>query len=344
LTLSKLENNPDALEISHFNPKDIVREIRNVLKLQASQKNIVLNIEFPDKEIEIISDATRLREILINLVGNAIKFTSQGSVTVKLYNPNIEHPEQITTLHFTVADTGKGMDAEEMKLLFHRFTQSLSQDRNSTGFGLGLAICKEMVLSLGGKIWVESKKGQGSQFHFTIDAQAKLLPKPSFISQKSLSVEQINLKPPPPSPTPIQLNILVVDDNAMARNVLMMSLKQKGYHQCEIATTGLEAVNWFKQKSFDIIFMDMKMPVMGGIEATEIIRKIEREKNILPVVIIGISADARDIHAANAIKSGMNDYFTKPYSKEKLFEKMDQLAQSKQKPLNLNWSTASPEF
>jgi CheY-like chemotaxis protein len=264
----------------------------------------------PGEDILISSDATRLKEVLINLTSNAIKFTRHGGITIKLSYPEIGSMDHLTTLYFSVEDTGEGMEPEELKLLFNRFSQTLGTQSKETGFGLGLAICKEMVRSMGGKIWVDSKKNQGSKFSFTICAQAQV---PTFrIRSREHSPVSSNLGVPP------SLNLLVVDDNSMVRKVLVMQLP-KGSIISE-ASQGKEAVERFLEKKFDIIFMDLRMPVMDGIQATKEIRRIEKEKNLQRTWIVGISADAREEYQMNAIESGMDDFLTKPVSREKILD------------------------
>jgi signal transduction histidine kinase len=339
LKLSKLENNPDELEISYFNPKNLIRDIIQVFKLKTNKKNIFLKLELPIDDIEIASDLTRLKDILMHLLANAIKFTSQGGVTVKLNYPKIANTDQSMMLNFTVEDTGSGMDAEEINLLFHPYSQS---SKNS-GFGLGLPICKQMIISLGGEVGVESKKEQGSQFHFTVRAQARALSplhSPPIIQEEI--VEAKDKQKSPPSFPKIPLNILIVDDNELNRKTLIMRLKQAEY-KFENASNGLEAISHFKEKKFDIIFMDMKMPGMNGIETTKKMRELEKkEGKLVPTVIIGISADNPETYGKPDIEKFLDDYLIKPSSKEILIEKLNQVAYKKS--LNLNLATSSSSF
>jgi CheY-like chemotaxis protein len=248
----------------------------------------------------------------MNLIVNALKFTNKGTITMSLQYPTIEKKNQFTTMTFTVSDTGIGMDPEELKLLFHRFSQTYSQSKEkSRGFGLGLSICKKMVESMGGTINVESKKGVGSKFQFQITCQASL--------SKSLPVTpKVALKKTPVFPQ----NILVVDDNPLNRKVLVTHLTQVG-HNCQTASDGQEAIALIARCEFHVILMDIIMPVLDGFKATQQIRLLEKKRNLPPAYIIGISGNAREVYGEQGIACGMNDYLSKPYDKKVLCEKIN---------------------
>jgi signal transduction histidine kinase/CheY-like chemotaxis protein len=332
LELAKLENNPEVIERSYFNPKKLIQDLMDEFKPKAIAKNIFIELELPDENIVILSDLSRLKYILRHLVENAIKFTSEGGVTIKIDYPKVEQADQVVVLNFTVEDTGSGMDAEEIKLLFQGYTQSF--DSENSGFGLGMAICKEMIISLSGEINVKSKKGQGSQFHFDICATAKSLSAEEILEAKDEQKLPLSFPKTP-------LNILVVEDNEMIRKMLVKNLEKEGYI-VGAASNGSEAIKHFKEKKFDIIFMDMKMPVMDGISTTKEIRKIEEIKRLAPTVIIGISADNPETYGKDIKEIGLDYYFIKPCSPKNLRDKLNQIAYKKS--LDLHSTTSSSSF
>jgi CheY-like chemotaxis protein/two-component sensor histidine kinase len=342
LVLSKLENNPDTLNETTFNPKQIVQEVHRSLETSAKDKKLDFLLELPSEEISITSDAGCLKNVLVSLLSNAIKYTESGHVCLKLEYPTMDEKNNSPVLLFTVEDTSVGLSPDEIPLIFSRFSQCLPGSTKKAGYGLGLAICKELVTSLGGTIWVESAGDSGTKFHFTISPKVieerERNSRTSTVSRspspyRSLSpANRTMLSPRGIAPLGgeisfIALDILVVDDNSLVRKLLIMQLP-KGNHVME-AVDGADAVEKYQKKKPDIIFMDLRMPVLDGFGATEEIRQIEETCHMTRAVIIGISADAREVYALKAKDIGMDDFFAKPVSRHKLEEKIQEIQSSK---------------
>jgi CheY-like chemotaxis protein len=238
-------------------------------------------------------------------MNNAIKFTKKGSVTLE-----IEKTKQINhkiNLLFRIIDTGTGISEEGQKRLFQEFSQTdISITRKYGGTGLGLIISKKLSKLMGGEIGVESKIGKGSTFWFTVVLETgSEIKKES--EKKSMKEEQKIKK---------RLSILVAEDNVINQKVAMINLKQLG-HDVEIAVNGKMAVDMYSKNKYDLILMDIQMPVLDGIEATKEIRKIEKENNVSDKIkIVAITANAMKEDKNKCLSAGMDDYITKPFKSE----------------------------
>jgi CheY-like chemotaxis protein/anti-sigma regulatory factor (Ser/Thr protein kinase) len=279
----------------------------HIFKSQLAQKNINLILNLPEDDCHVLGDIARLNQVIINLLSNAIKFTHQGNITINLSLIPITDTQ--TELTIAVTDTGIGMTPEEVSKLFNRFSQaSAGTALKYGGSGLGLYISKKIVELMGGDIKVKSEKGVGTTFSFTICCGTAPKVQPANLNQQA----EVKI---PEQILPIKKQfILIADDNAINRKILSNYLKQMG-HTFQEADDGLEAVNKCKDCSFDIILMDIEMPIMNGLEATSQIRQYEQQSNQRPAVIIGLSGNARQQHIQTALESGMNDYITKPFHK-----------------------------
>ena len=257
----------------------------------------------------ILSDAARLRQVLVNLVSNAVKFTPQGSVTVYVCPDTVEKNGK-TFLRFSVIDTGLGIPAEKVGALFKPFSQiDSSSTRRQGGTGLGLAICKNLVELMGGEIWVESTVRKGSTFNFTIPVE----PLPKVLSQR--------ISPPEPIPQQTTtvtlplgrpLNILLVEDIKVNRALALKMLNMLGY-SADIAENGLECLALVKNKSYDLIFMDLYMPEMDGFSATREIRRWGENKILArQPYICALTANVMPKDQDACREAGMNDILTKP--------------------------------
>ena len=272
-----------------------------------------------------IGDELRLRQILLNLVGNAIKFTRAGTVTIRVAGEESENCDAL--LHFMVVDSGIGIAREKLSLIFKSFEQAdTSHARQFGGTGLGLAICKQLVTLMGGRIWVESRENIGSTFHFTA-----VLP---VGDEESLLANKESKQPRQPEIK--GLRILVVDDNEVNREVAGMILEQD--HQVTTAVNGLEALTLLADARFDAILMDVQMPKLDGLTATAIIRAIEEGRPVsrnLPEdlaralaarllghhsPIIAMTAQAMGGDREMCLAAGMDGYITKPFQPEQLTE------------------------
>ena len=280
------------------------------MQFKAEEKGLELDKDIPNEELNVQGDVTRLRQILINLIGNAIKFTEKGTVTTSIKS---EQDGNKLNLHFTVSDTGIGIDENRMGKIFESFEQAYSDTtRKFGGTGLGLSISKKLVELHNGKIWVESEKGKGSQFHFIIpyavaDAKTEIMPADD--AQTNIADALKGIK------------ILLVEDNEFNVVVAKEELEDAIENVVvEVAENGLIAVEKLKSSTFDIILMDVQMPVMNGFEATQAIRNLDSEKNNTP--IIAMTANVLKEEVDLCYKSGMNDFIGKPFDTKELLQKI----------------------
>ena len=257
---------------------------------------------------------TRLRQVLINLVGNSIKFTHAGSVTISVERSQEEivaAPGQDNArrmrLHFVVRDTGIGIPHDKLDRLFKSFSQvDSSTTRQYGGTGLGLAICERLSSLMGGRIWVESDAGKGSAFQFTVQVEL-----PGTLTEACGPVSESRAPAgfDATFATRLPLRILLTDDDAVNRKVGEALLKKMGY-QPALARNGAEALTALEQNRFDIVFMDMQMPEMDGLEATR--RILERWPNGDRPRIIAMTAEALEGDREKCLAAGMDDYVPKP--------------------------------
>ncbi len=318
LDLSKIEAGRLELDPAPFSPDALVRESAQLIRLQAQQKNVSLAWEVDDAVPEVLlGDAIRLRQVLLNLLGNAIKFTSQGSVTIRVAM-DADHPApEDVLLRFTVVDTGIGIPVEKQSLIFEAFRQAdSSTTRKYGGSGLGLAICSRLVGLMSGRIWVESEAGQGSTFHFT--ALLKRCAGETILSKAAAE---------PIAPAPQRrLAILLAEDNAVNQKVAVRLLESRG-HSVTVAGNGREAVSLAAASAFDAILMDVNMPEMDGLEATQRIREAERTSG-RHVPIIAMTACAMSGDREKCLLAGMDTYTDKPINRTKLLGIVESLAET----------------
>ena len=304
LDFSKVEAGKIELESIPFSPRLLLHDIVALLSHQAKLKEITLDADCPPDIAEtLIGDPGRLRQILLNLVGNAVKFTPAGAVHVRASQEPLAGEGQRVMLEFAVSDTGIGMQQAVVDKLFSPFFQGdVSTTRKFGGTGLGLSICKRLAELMGGEIIVESQAGLGSTFRLRVPfAQAAQSP-----------VEQT-----PSSPLKRTLRegtrVLLVEDNLVNQKVANALLKKFG---CEttVANNGEEALAVLQKDSFDIILMDCQMPVMDGFEATRRLRAGEAGDAALLLPVIAMTANAMQGDREECLAAGMNDYLAKPFS------------------------------
>jgi signal transduction histidine kinase/ActR/RegA family two-component response regulator len=311
LDFSKIEAGKLELEIHPFDIRHCMHDATVLLSPQAAAKGISI-AESIDENVPkmIFSDATRLRQVVVNLMGNAIKFTSQGKVQLKV-KANGE------MLRFEVHDTGIGMTPEVVARLFQPFAQGdSSTTRRFGGTGLGLAICKRLIELMGGDISVESTPGKGSIFSFAIPLAE--LPPPRYVPRPEMQTMVLptnlikNEKRPESFAEEYPLRILVAEDNSTNMKVALLLLQRLGYRGDPVrnGVECLEAVNRIK---YDVILMDMQMPEMDGIECTRQLRAAGNN-----VRVIALTADALIDAQSRCLAAGMNDYVTKPIARDKL--------------------------
>jgi signal transduction histidine kinase/CheY-like chemotaxis protein len=313
LDFSKIEARKLELSPVHFDVRHCLETTLKGLNVQALAKGLDLDLDVaPEVPRHLLGDAARLRQILVNLVGNAIKFTREGGVRVGVgATPQAlgVSREPSIRLLFTVEDTGTGIPPQEQHRLFEAFTQ-VARDTAAgmQGTGLGLAISKQLVAMMGGEIWVSSEPGKGSVFSFTADFKA---------GDPARVVEARRGAGEDAGPATRPLRILVVEDNPM--NVKMASaLLAKAGHSSSVAPDGLAAIAMLQAESFDLVLMDMEMPVLGGVEATERIRRGEAGEANRALPIIAMTAHALSEHRARCIAAGMNDFIAKPVNFQQL--------------------------
>jgi len=302
LDISKLESGKFRLEELTFDLDDIVTPLMRSMSLKAHEKGIALTLE-KDMRISrhLLGDPTRITQVLTNLISNAIKFTNKGHV--KLEIQVVEENSQGQTLRFNVIDTGIGIDQEQIDKIFEQFTQAdTSITRKYGGTGLGLSISRNLVEMMGGALEVSSKKGEGSVFGFTISFKRS--------SKKSKQVLDSHIVKDLRG-----LRVLVVEDNDLNR-FLAITLLQKWNAVVDTAVNGLEALERLQKGAYDIVLMDLQMPEMDGFQAVEAIRN----KMNLSTPVVALTANALFSEKERCLSSGMNDYMSKPYKPEQLYE------------------------
>jgi len=312
LDYSKIEAGMMKLERVPLNIKTLLSDAIALFKVSSTQKGLIIekNIE-KDVPEELIGDPFRIRQVLSNLIGNAVKYTHQGRIDVVIRNIG-EFTNGKLKLEFAVKDTGIGIAADKISLLFKSFSQvDNSNTRNYGGTGLGLAIAKRLVEKMGGNIGVESREGEGSNFYFTC------------ILELLCNQECIE----PVGKTPVQYQqarkrrVLIVEDDAVSRMVTERIARSKGW-KIEVVKNGEEAVAAVEKKGFDIIIMDVQMPVMDGYAATRMIRERETLTN-QHIPIIAMTAYALKGDREKCLAAGMDDYLSKPLNVYEFYEMVE---------------------
>lgn len=311
LDLSKLEANKTELELTDFDLRELMNDAVGLLRPSAMAKSVELVCEFaPELPQFLKGDAHRIRQVILNLVSNAIKFTLNGSVSLHVDCSCLGDRE--ISLLARVKDTGIGIDQESMKRLFNRFTQAeQSTTRHYGGTGLGLAICKQLTELMGGEIGVESQFGVGSTFWFKIPIKVGRAP------EQDTRINRIA--------EDLSLRLLVAEDNSTNQFLMRAILESLG-HQVTIANNGAEAVEMAGAQEFDAILMDVQMPVMDGPTATREIRHLKGPASNLPIV--ALTANAMPGDRERYISAGMDDYVSKPVDPAKLMEVLTRLLAS----------------
>ncbi len=305
LELSKMEAGQVHVKSVHFDVRDCVADVTRLLKPAAVNKGLDLHVDLDENlPRSVEADAIRLKQVLVNLVGNAIKFTSAGRVTVSATS-------QRDRLQFDISDTGIGIPAEARKKLFQPFTQlDASATRRHGGTGLGLSISRRLVALMGGTMSVTSKVGRGSTFHFAIPIVEREEEAPR---DEPLSATRIK-----PSSTP--LCVLVADDDPLNLRVATRLLSKLG-HSPDVASNGQQVLAAIDKKAYDIIFMDLHMPDIDGAETTRRIRGREVESG--QPFVVALTASVLDEQRDLCRAAGMNDFVTKPVQLETLAAVLD---------------------
>ncbi len=308
LDFSKIEAGKLVLENNPFSLREAVNEATMLVQPRAVEKGLRLSISVAAGTPPIVKgDEVRLRQVLVNLLSNAVKFTPQGEVTLLVEAHAIENNE--VTVQFAVRDTGIGIAQDKQHRLFHSFSQvDASTTREYGGTGLGLAICKRLVKIMGGKIWFESEQGQGTTFYVSLpfqlyDGASESVEFSPFLTQSN----DPGFDPYMGSRQPLRL--LIAEDNPVNQMVALHFLRQFGYH-ADVAENGKEALIALQERPYDAVFMDVQMPTMDGIEATQRIHQIWREGP--RPLIIAMTAHALEGDRERLLDLGMDLYLEKP--------------------------------
>jgi signal transduction histidine kinase/ActR/RegA family two-component response regulator len=318
LDFSKIEAGKMSLEVADVELRSLIADVVTLTAEAAKKKGLIIHIQLaPDIPAELRGDPVRLRQILFNLVGNAIKFTEQGEIVVSVKTvPCPQSNSDAVVLHWTVKDSGIGMTAEQQARLFGAYAQAEeSTARRFGGTGLGLMICRQLVELMGGTITVESMPGKGSAFSYC----TSLLP----AIQRTTSAQAVTPPLASMADRATPLKILVVDDNEINQVVACKFLQKLGCH-AEVARNGREALDSIAKVVYDAVLMDCEMPEMNGYEATQEIRRQEQSTtNHLPIIALTGHASSEDEQKCR--EAGMDDVVTKPITLPTLRAKIERL-------------------
>ena len=310
LDFSKIEAGKMDLEVIDFNFRDRLRTTLKILSVRADQKELELLCNIGPGVPEVMrGDSNRLRQVVVNLVGNAIKFTDKGNVSLDV---QVEAENgALRMLHFVVTDTGIGIAAEKQQIIFDSFSQAdSSTTRKYGGTGLGLTISKYLVEKMGGKMWVESEVGRGSQFHFTAWMGTSEKRIEAGTARYSLHVARDDPRD--------FFRVLVAEDNQVNQLLTTRLLEKRGLLAVVVAN-GREALEALKKENYDLVLMDVHMPEMDGLEATAAIRQREKETGFhQPVIALTASVDR-----ARCLAAGMDGHLTKPIQPQELDELLE---------------------
>ncbi|AXS80900.1 ATP-binding protein [Dechloromonas sp. HYN0024] len=324
LDFSKIEAGKLPVESIAFDLPEMIREAVRPLALRPTngslQFNCIIGNGVPSW---VLGDPLRLRQVLLNLLGNAVKFTERGIVEVSITGqPQADGRNQ---LHFAIRDTGIGIPPEKQAAIFEAFTQEdSSTSRRFGGTGLGLSICRQLVMLMDGHIWLESTPGVGSTFHFTLPL--KVVDDP---------VSDLGMATPPlrAETSGTSADVLLVEDNQVNQKLATALLERQGY-RVTLAENGAQAVELVRASpnAFSIILMDMQMPVMDGLEATRQIRANEKTDGRKPVPIVAMTANAMQGDREICVAAGMDDYLAKPIRADEMYAAIAQLLDPSRRP------------
>lgn len=315
LDVSKMEDGKLELENIRFNLRDVVGEVLSLLAVSAKKLNLEMNVHESMAHC-YMGDSVRLRQILVNLVGNAVKFTKQGNINVI-----VEPAEKTGELHFIIMDTGIGIPADKLDTILEPFTQvEASTSRRFGGTGLGTTISRQIVELMGGRIWAESVEGVGSEFHFVIaipevECECNCIPECSDFEYREKPVAIAK-----PGRT---FNILLAEDIEENAELTKIRLEQRG-HSLTHAWHGEQVVEMFKEGEFDLILMDVQMPVMDGLEATRCIRSDEAGSD-KRIPIIALTANVMPSDKELFVEGGMDNVLGKPVDFPALFSMIEDI-------------------
>jgi signal transduction histidine kinase/ActR/RegA family two-component response regulator len=321
LDFSRIEAGKIELVSENVCVRTILEETVSMVKASAIEKGLDLQLMIdPALEMQLVGDGGRLRQVITNLVGNAIKFTDDGHVIVRA---SVKQKEDAATVIVSVEDTGIGIDADKLDHMFEKFTQAdYSSTRRHEGTGLGLAISKSIVELMDGSIGAKSEVGTGSTFWLKV-----VLPVAENVTDRSSPAETVqpeaapvsNVSPITPTTViakvPGKYTVLVAEDN-IVNQMVIQNILDKNKYDIHLAENGAVAVEMFQALKPDVIVMDISMPMMNGLQATQEIRKMEAQHGLPPVPIIAATAHARDQDREECFEAGMNDFIAKPIKRD----------------------------
>ncbi len=324
LDISKIEAGKFDFEHIDFNLRNTIAGTLKPIAISAHKKGIEQSYNVsPDVPNIILGDPGRLRQILINLLGNAIKFTESGEVVVSVEVES--QTEDEVSLHFAVSDTGIGIAEDKKEHIFDTFTQAdSSTTRKYGGTGLGLSISSRLVEMMKGKIWVESEAGKGSTFHFTARFGIFHESVKQELSQEIVNSEYKSLDNQTKDEDGQKVHILIAEDNDISQKLAVRILEREGY-SIEVANDGEEVLESLKKGHFDIVLMDVQMPKMDGIMAAQAIRSSTDNTFNPEIPIIAVTAHAFEEEKEQCLKAGMNSCIIKPFKREELFREIERL-------------------
>jgi PAS domain S-box-containing protein len=306
LDIAKIESGDMEIVEEPFSPSALAYNVHSIMYSQAKDKNLEFKLNVsPDIRSVLKGDETRLRQVLINLIGNAVKFTEKGSIhlTVELLKESTDKQK----LRFEVIDTGIGMSEVFVSKIFDKFSQEYNaSNRKYEGTGLGMAISHDLIKLMGGKMEVKSIKNEGTSCSFELTLP---IGNPDSLVTKSQQIKEGTFR---------GKKALLVEDNEMNRFIAIQSLDYLGFETTE-AENGQIAIDYIRRQPFDLVLMDIQMPVMDGVEATTYIR--EKLGNQTPIIALTANAFKHDIDIY--LKKGMNDFITKPYDEQDFFRKIE---------------------
>jgi signal transduction histidine kinase/CheY-like chemotaxis protein/HPt (histidine-containing phosphotransfer) domain-containing protein len=319
LDFSRIEAREMKIESANFDLRALMAEIAAGFELKAQSKVLQLQVEIEESVPGLVcGDALRLRQVLINLVDNAVKFTAQGSVRIAV--TACEQTSKRAILHFSVSDTGAGIAAHEREIIFEPFKQGSSAGASMPGTGLGQAICRRLVELMGGEISVTSQPGTGSTFSFALPLQIATEPRPrnETAGEKSRKV----------SATKHAGHILLAEDDPVSRRFALQVLESDGY-EVKAVIRGDQALAAAERENFDLIVMDVQMPAMDGLEAANRIRELDAERS-RHTPIVAMTAHARAEDRQRCLAAGMDAYLSKPVRTAELLECVRSLLHQRQ--------------
>lgn len=311
LDLSKIEANKMLLEDANFTLEDVLEFVHTSLRFPLEQKGLEYTYKMSDEvPLKLWGDSLRLKQVLLNLLSNAVKFTAEGRITLSI---DREIAGDSDILHFRIADTGMGISREYQQHLFDPYTQANSSiSRRFGGTGLGLSICKRIAELMHGALWCESELGKGSTFHLSI---------PCSLARNVYCPAEKAPADVPPLEEAASCRLLVAEDNEINVEVLCAMLHQLGL-ACDVAPNGKEALRMATEKTYDLVLMDVNMPVMDGLAATREIRRLQRGSAKPPLPVLALTAAALPDNITEMINAGMNDHIAKPFNIATLRKKL----------------------